>query len=92
MQPFHLVDSEKRERPLDKIELLYYFMKGTGGGSVMTRSKKKHVKSDSLSVWYHKRDKALARVVAIYENDEATGDELNEALDCSRSCTHRCNL
>jgi hypothetical protein len=34
-----------------------------------------------MDLWHHRRDKALARVVAIYEKGEVTEDELNRALD-----------
>jgi hypothetical protein len=47
----------------------------------MTQSKNKRIKRDSLDVWYHKRDKALARVVEIWGRDEKDKDELNRALD-----------
>jgi hypothetical protein len=49
----------------------------------MTKSnKRKRNKRDSLDVLYSKRHKALERVVAAWEKDEAAGeDELNKALD-----------
>ena len=45
-------------------------------------SQNKRSNLTSLDLWYHKRNKALTRVVAIYEKGEAAGeDELNRALD-----------
>jgi hypothetical protein len=49
----------------------------SGKVSKMTLSKKKRTKRD----WYHKRDKALARVVEILEKGEKDDDDLNRALD-----------
>jgi hypothetical protein len=47
----------------------------------MTLSKNKRPNLTSMDLWHHRRDKALARVVAIYEKGEVTEDELNRALD-----------
>jgi hypothetical protein len=43
--------------------------------------KKKRHKRNPLDTLYRKRDRALERVVAIYENGEAEDEELNTALD-----------
>jgi hypothetical protein len=48
----------------------------SGKVSKMTLSKKKRT-----SDWYHKRDKALERLFALYEKDKTTIDEWNQALD-----------
>lgn len=47
----------------------------------MTKSKNKRIKRNSLDVWYHKRHKALVRVVEVWENGEKDEDEFNRALD-----------
>jgi hypothetical protein len=47
----------------------------------MTLSTNKRPNLTSLDLWYHRRNKALERVVAIYEGAEATEDEMNQALD-----------
>jgi hypothetical protein len=46
----------------------------------VSRKKQRH-KRDPLDTLYRKRDRALERVVAIYENGEAEDEELNTALD-----------
>ena len=47
----------------------------------MTESKNKRRKRDSIEVWFHKRNKALARVVEIWLHGEKTEGDLNRALD-----------
>ena len=47
----------------------------------MTLSTNKRPNLTSLDLWYHRRNKALERVVAIYERGEATEDEMNQTLD-----------
>jgi hypothetical protein len=49
----------------------------------MGRSKKKkRVKEDSLDAFCRKRDRAIERVIAVWEKGEAVDDdELNRALD-----------